>query len=101
MDLTEEEDAALREIFDAFDAVKSGAIDSRELTEGARLYGLNPTRTEVDTAWSSKDVDNSGTLSYDQFKTLVISMKKTDEVSSFCFYIQYGKMIFFVVVFPP
>lgn len=81
MELTEEDEIELRNIFEEFDVDKSGAIDANELMKGAQVYGLNPTKDEIDNAWTSVDFDNNGTLSYEEFRALVILVRKTREVS--------------------
>jgi len=80
MEFTEEEETQLKEVFDDLDADGSGQLDSNELIEGARLWGLNPTRQEVEEAWMHVDMDNSGSLSFDEFKMLMLQMRKSDEV---------------------
>jgi Ca2+-binding EF-hand superfamily protein len=62
--------------FDAVDVDKSGQIDSTELhtalTEMAKDLGFDaPSADEVKAVLGELDSDNSGKLSFDEFKTFI------------------------------
>ncbi|MEO1559896.1 MAG: EF-hand domain-containing protein, partial [Cyanobacteria bacterium J06632_19] len=71
--MTEEEVAKLWEAFKVFDADSSGGISAEELGEVMRTLGQNPSNTELRDMIKTVDVDLSGTIDFEEFKTLMVS----------------------------
>ena len=71
--MTEEEVAKLWEAFKAFDADGSGGISASELGQVMRSLGQSPSDTELRDMIKQVDVDFSGTIDFDEFKTLMVS----------------------------
>ena len=77
--LSEEELAGLKEMFKTMDTDGSGAITFEELREGLRRYGSTELRdSEVRDLMEAADVDNSGTIDYDEFIAATVHMNKLD-----------------------
>ncbi len=71
--MTEEEVTKLWEAFKVFDADGSGGISAEELGEVMRSLGQNPSKTELRDRIKEVDVDLSGTIDFEEFKTLMVS----------------------------
>lgn len=71
--MTEEEVTKLWEAFKVFDADGSGGISADELGEVMRSLGQSPSKTELRDKIKEVDVDLSGTIDFDEFKTLMVS----------------------------
>lgn len=71
--MTEEEVAKLWEAFKVFDADGSGGISASELGEVMRSLGQSPSKTELRDKIKEVDVDLSGTIDFEEFKTLMVS----------------------------
>ncbi|MGB3641300.1 MAG: EF-hand domain-containing protein [Rivularia sp. (in: cyanobacteria)] len=71
--MTEEEVAKLWEAFKAFDGDGSGGISASELGQVMRSLGQSPSDTELRDMIKEVDVDFSGTIDFDEFKTLMVS----------------------------
>ncbi len=71
--MTEEEVAKLWEAFKVFDADGSGGISASELGQVMRSLGQNPSKTELRDLIKEVDVDLSGSIDFDEFKTLIVS----------------------------
>jgi len=56
-----------RDIFDRFDANKSGEIDIRELQQLTRALGLSMDRESINNAMFELDQNRNGTISFDEF----------------------------------
>lgn len=65
-----EDEKALKEVFDLYDADNSGAIDSAELGTLLRYLGLCPTNAMVHALLKQYDKDAGGTLDFAEFKAL-------------------------------
>lgn len=72
MQLTEAQEQHLRQCFSDFDKDGSGRLDVSETKEFLQILGLNPTESEVQDIVSKVDVDESNSLDYEEFKTLVV-----------------------------
>ncbi len=71
--MTEEEVAKLWDTFKVFDADGSGGISAEELAQVMRELGQNPSDTELRDMIKEVDVDLSGTIDFEEFKTLMVS----------------------------
>ena len=71
--MTEEEVAKLWEAFKVFDADGNGGISTEELGEVMRSLGQSPSKTELRDMIKAVDVDLSGTIDFEEFKTLMVS----------------------------
>ena len=71
--MTEEEVAKLWEAFKVFDADGSGAISAKELGEVMRSLGQSPNEIELRDMIKEVDVDLSGSIDFEEFKTLMVS----------------------------
>jgi Ca2+-binding EF-hand superfamily protein len=73
--MTEEEVAKLWEAFQVFDADGSGAILAEELGQVMRSLGQSPSDTELRDMIKEVDVDLSGSIDFEEFKTLILSQQ--------------------------
>ncbi|BAY23325.1 signal transduction protein [Calothrix sp. NIES-2100] len=71
--MTEAEVAKLWEAFKVFDADGSGAISATELGEVMRSLGQSPNEIELRDMIKEVDVDLSGSIDFEEFKTLMVS----------------------------
>ncbi|NDJ20612.1 histidine kinase [Nostoc sp. B(2019)] len=71
--MTEEEVAKLWEAFKVFDTDGSGSISTKELGEVMRSLGQSPGDTELRDMIKEVDVDLSGSIDFEEFKTLMVS----------------------------
>ena len=69
--LTSDQLEELREAFQTFDIDRSGSIDAKELGYVFRSLGINATKKEVYAMLRRVDVDDSGTISFGEFVTLM------------------------------
>ncbi len=73
-------DEVLREIFEYFDADRSGSLDKaefRKLFAGSfENYGAPMTEKDLDRIFAKLDKDNSGRLSFDEFAVLMLTRLK-------------------------
>ncbi|KAJ3062769.1 hypothetical protein HDU98_001379 [Podochytrium sp. JEL0797] len=65
--ITQEQIEYYREAYSLFDTDHSGFIDVTELRAVMRHCGLDPTEEEVHTMIASVDVDNTGTIDFEEF----------------------------------
>lgn len=63
----------LWETFGVFDADGDRAISPAELAEVMRSLGQRPTKQELQALIEEVDLDRSGSISFDEFKALMIS----------------------------
>ncbi|KAF3883761.1 MULTISPECIES: EF-hand domain-containing protein [Nostocales] len=73
--MTEEEVTKLWEAFKVFDADGSGAISANELGQVMRSLGQSPNDTDLRDMIKEVDVDLSGSIDFEEFKTLMVSMQ--------------------------
>jgi Ca2+-binding EF-hand superfamily protein len=71
--LSEEEVQELWEAFKEFDADNSGVISPQELGEVMRSLGQNPNEASLHEMIKEVDVDGSGGIDFEEFKTLLIA----------------------------
>ncbi|KXH43648.1 calmodulin [Colletotrichum simmondsii] len=62
--LTQEQRAQYKEVFDLFDKDGTGDITAQELGEVMRSLGLNPSDTELNDMVNEVDADNNGTIDF-------------------------------------
>ncbi|KAJ3043504.1 calmodulin-like 3 [Rhizophlyctis rosea] len=70
--LTEEEEEYYREAFRIFDKDSSGAIDPSELLQAMLSIGLSPTPDELRAMIARVDVDQTGTVEFDEFLRMIV-----------------------------
>ena len=71
MELSEQDLAAFREVFDLVDKDGSGAIDAREVSELMSLIGMKTSPEEVDLLVSEIDADGNGEVDFEEFLLVV------------------------------
>ncbi|CAL8077348.1 unnamed protein product [Calicophoron daubneyi] len=79
---TQDQKLLYQEAFNSFDLNRDGEIDCEELEKALRKLGLEPTKGEVKAMIKQVDTDNSGTMNFMEFITMVEQKKKyqdTDE----------------------
>ena len=69
--LSEEELSEIKEVFAMFDKDKSGSVNLKELGCILRTLGQMPTEDELTEFFHEADTDNSGTVEFPEFVTLV------------------------------
>ena len=74
--LTKEEDAKCYEAFSAFDKDSSGKIDANELRIVLEMMGQKTTEEEIFRMIAEADAENTGEISYPQFKHVIAEQKK-------------------------
>ena len=65
-------EAEIKEVFDQFDADKSGAIDSNEIQKVCEALGVEVSKAEVEALISEADSNGDGKIQYDEFKKAVL-----------------------------
>jgi Ca2+-binding EF-hand superfamily protein len=73
--ITEEEVAKLWEAFNVFDTDSSGSISAEELGQVMRSLGQNPSDINLRDMIKEVDVDLSGSIDFEEFKTLMLSQQ--------------------------
>lgn len=63
------EEDACKKVFDRYDINKSGEIDLRELSQLVRSLGLSMDREAINNAMFDLDLNQNGTISFDEFWT--------------------------------
>ncbi|GFN79319.1 calmodulin [Plakobranchus ocellatus] len=71
--LTQSEAKELRDAFSLFDKDGNGTIDIKELAPVMRALGQNPTQKEIQEIMRKADVDESGSLGYDEYVQVINS----------------------------
>lgn len=71
--MTEAEIEQLWQAFSVFDTNSSGAISAEELREVMRSLGQTPSPLELHDLIKEVDVDHSGSIDFEEFKSLMIS----------------------------
>lgn len=76
-------EAQLREIrnaFDVFDKDHSGNISRAELAEVMKSLGQNPTSEELDDVIKEVDLDNDGSIGFNEFvKMMEVELQRSDK----------------------
>ena len=74
--LTKEEEAKCWEAFSAFDKDSSGFIDANELRIVLEMMGQKTTEEEIFRMIAEADAENTGKITYAQFKRVIAEQKK-------------------------
>ena len=80
--LTKEEDAKCFEAFSAFDKDSSGKIDANELRIVLEMMGQKTTEEEIFRMIAEADAENTGEISYSQFRHVIAEQKKNQSASN-------------------
>lgn len=73
--MSEEEVTKLWEAFKVFDADGSGNISANELGQVMRSLGQSPSETDLRDMIKEVDIDLSGSIDFEEFKTLMVSVQ--------------------------
>ncbi|KAJ4970781.1 hypothetical protein NE237_003880 [Protea cynaroides] len=76
--LSEEEIAGLKEMFNMIDTDHSGQITFEELKAGLERAGSNLKESEIYALMQAADIDNNGTIDYGEFLAATLHMNKLD-----------------------
>ncbi|KAE8732683.1 Calcium-dependent protein kinase 1 [Hibiscus syriacus] len=76
--LSEEEIAGLKEMFKMIDTDCSGQITYDELKEGLKKFGANLAESEFHALMQAADINNSGTIDYEEFVTATLHLNKIE-----------------------
>ena len=80
--LTKEEEAKCWEAFSAFDKDSSGYIDANELRIVLEMMGQKTTEEEIFRMIAEADAENTGRITYPQFKRVIAEQKKNQSLSN-------------------
>ena len=80
--LTKEEEAKCWEAFSAFDKDSSGYIDANELRIVLEMMGQKTTEEEIFRMIAEADAENTGKITYTQFKRVIAEQKKNQSLSN-------------------
>ena len=80
--LTADEEAKCWEAFSAFDKDSSGKIDANELRIVLEMMGQKTTEEEIFRMIAEADADNTGEISYAQFKHVIAEQKKNQSATN-------------------
>ena len=80
--LSKEEDAKCFEAFSAFDKDSSGKIDANELRIVLEMMGQKTTEEEIFRMIAEADAENTGEISYQQFRHVIAEQKKNQSASN-------------------
>ena len=80
--LTKEEEAKCWEAFSAFDKDSSGKIDANELRIVLEMMGQKTTEEEIFRMIAEADAENTGEISYAQFKHVIAEQKKNQSATN-------------------
>ncbi|KAF5473969.1 hypothetical protein F2P56_005915 [Juglans regia] len=89
--LSEEEIAGLKEMFKVIDADNSGQITFEELKHGLERFGANLNESEIHDLMHAADVDNSGTIDYDEFIAATLHLNKIERDHLFAAFSYFDK----------
>jgi calmodulin len=78
--LTEEQVSEFKEAFDLFDKNGDGRIPTKELGTMMRSLGQNPSDSELQDMIDEVDADNTGTIDFTEFLTMIA--RETKEIDS-------------------
>ncbi|KAJ7523020.1 hypothetical protein O6H91_18G035000 [Diphasiastrum complanatum] len=76
--LSEEEIAGLKEMFKMIDTDSSGSITYEELKAGLKKVGSDLVDSEIRALMDAADVDNNGTIDYQEFITATLHLNKIE-----------------------
>ena len=74
--ITDEERAAFKEIFDQFDVNKDGHITNKEVKTVMNKLGQNPTDAEVAEFIKMCDTDKSDTIEFSEFCRYMVDIRR-------------------------
>ncbi|CDW78390.1 ef hand family protein [Stylonychia lemnae] len=80
--LTKEEEAKCWEAFSAFDKDSSGYIDANELRIVLEMMGQKTTEEEIFRMIAEADAENTGRITYAQFKRVIAEQKKNQSLTN-------------------
>ena len=80
--LTKEEESKCWEAFSAFDKDSSGFIDANELRIVLEMMGQKTTEEEIFRMIAEADAENTGKITYSQFKRVIAEQKKNQSLSN-------------------
>ena len=80
--LTADEEAKCWEAFTAFDKYSSGKIDANELRIVLEMMGQKTTEEEIFRMIAEADAENTGEISYAQFKHVIAEQKKNQSATN-------------------
>ena len=80
--LTKEEESKCWEAFSAFDKDSSGFIDANELRIVLEMMGQKTTEEEIFRMIAEADAENTGKITYSQFKRVIADQKKNQSLSN-------------------
>eukprot|EP00794_Sanderia_malayensis_P017338 gene17338-19069_t len=75
-DMTEDEVAAFKEIFDMFDSNGGGTIGASDLDQALRSVDISLSKEEVAEIFDNMDIDGSGEIEFDEFLRLVANTER-------------------------
>ncbi|KAD5961586.1 hypothetical protein R6Q59_014750 [Mikania micrantha] len=76
--LSEEEIAGLKQIFKMIDTDNNGYITFEELKDGLKRFGADLDETDLHDLIQSADINNNGTIDYDEFVAATLHFTKVD-----------------------
>ena len=77
--MSEEELSEIKEVFAMYDKNKSGSVKRKELGAILRTLGQMPTEDELTEFFHEADADNSGTVEFPEFVTLMAKRRRDPE----------------------
>mmetsp|Transcript_1734 Transcript_1734/g.3604 ORF Transcript_1734/g.3604 Transcript_1734/m.3604 type:complete len:158 (-) Transcript_1734:213-686(-) len=77
VELSDEEVAGFREVFDLVDKDGGGSISSNEVKELMNLLGMTPTLEEVKTMVAEIDTDGNGEVDFEEFLQVMAGQQAT------------------------
>mmetsp|Transcript_6793 Transcript_6793/g.16324 ORF Transcript_6793/g.16324 Transcript_6793/m.16324 type:complete len:223 (+) Transcript_6793:156-824(+) len=88
-------DKELRDAFAVFDTDGSGSIDKKELKRLMKKLGQALTEAEVDAMMEEVDSNGDGEISYEEFKSMMVSKRPRERAIhwSFCFVCLLGGLV--------
>ena len=95
--LDEDEEMEIKTFYDRFDIDGDGKIDTRNMPSIFRLYGLNPTESDIQEMSKRMDPDQSGFIEYDEFLPVAAKYIKSNEGQVVCF--SSSCLIFYSLIF--
>lgn len=79
MEYVTEED--IRDVFDLLDEDRSGFLDLKELGNGLRALGQNPSESQLEALFRKADVSSDAKITFDEFTRLFTQCEKKNKVS--------------------
>ena len=76
MQISDEERAAFKQVFDCLDFNKDGHITSKEVKEVLKHLGMNPPDEEVKEFIETCDTDKNNTIDFSEFCSYLVDMRR-------------------------